>query len=220
MQSDHSDNVDPFVNYPWKKYHHGSCQQGFIYAHQQTRPGGAHSKAPMSEWVASPFSVALPVTVDHVKIVEKRRARMESEGYQTPAKYYDMDLATLTKKAQQADVFAMLQLGEQYWSESDVIQHDPAAEVQGNSRDIAKKYFAGAIQGGATHLAAVVSSKLVADNEVVEAYAWHLMSEKFNDTSNIGFERSSASFSRLSAEQRAEGNRRYGELAQKIGVQL
>jgi hypothetical protein len=172
---------------------------------------------PSNQWGASPFSNTIPVRENEAVRIAKRRTKMESGNYQTPPEYDTMNLAHLRHLARQGDVFAMVQLGEQYSSELEALQHDPAFEVGANPNRLAKHYFTQAIGRGHTHLVSVLASTALEKGDVAEAYAWHLVSEKFNDK-DTDFHRRKAAFLNLSQEQLASALKKYEEVRTSLNL--
>lgn len=178
-------------------------------------PQAPHSPVPAPA-SASPFGKGAPPSIDLAAQRAARRARMEAGGYGTPPEYYLMDLATLTAKAAKGDINAMLQLAEQYESESAALINDPAFEARANPRQLGRRYFEEAALAGHKRVVAVIAEKYLADGKPLEAYTWELLAEKLGERGASG-PRLQASAA-LDAQQRALAEAKLSDLTQRVGA--
>lgn len=113
-------------------------------------------------------------------LIAKRRKKMMSKGYGTPEKYDEMSLLTLKDLAAQGDIYAMLQVGERLNSEDGSLTQANRKSKEGtiDPKIISKQYFTDALNSGHLGVTAVVIEQNLAEGDLVEAYAWQLVSEK------------------------------------------
>lgn len=166
-------------------------------------------------WGLSPFGTSMPRRESDAVRVARRRASMESNRYSTPPQYYTMGLSQLRTLAKQFDVFALVQLGEQYSSELSALQYDPAFDSSEDPRSLSKNYFTDAIRLGYTHLAAVQAAKSFERGDKVDAYAWQMIAQRFNDP-DPGLSRRNDAFATLTAADKAAANKTYLELLSRL----
>ncbi|MBV6321134.1 hypothetical protein [Duganella violaceipulchra] len=165
--------------------------------------------------VRSPFGrEAPPAQPDAAVRGEARRLRMQAGGYGTPAEYYRMDLKTLVAKAGLGDINAMLQLAEQYESESDALVDDPAFEARSNPHQLGRRYFEEAALAGRDRVVAVIAEKYQADGRPLEAYTWDLLAEKLGVPTPPGLRQQAGAA--LSAQQRALAEAKLNDLTMRI----
>ncbi|MYM34920.1 hypothetical protein GTP38_11280 [Duganella sp. FT94W] len=108
---------------------------------------------------------------------------MQKRGYTTPTEYFTMSLRELSERAKNKDVFALLQLGEQYWKESDELADDPAFDRSVSPVENARKYMSDAVAQGHSRAATIVSAMYEEQGQELEAYAWTLVSQSVMDRS-------------------------------------
>lgn len=126
----------------------------------------------------SPFSgTAANKTAMTQQRYEAREKRMASGGYGTPAEYFYLPLAKLEELAANGNVFALLQLGQQYWDEPDAITTEAGFNNTAPPNKLAVEYFSRAVMAGATQPALTLATRLSA-SEPSESYAWALFAEK------------------------------------------
>lgn len=171
-----------------------------------------------NQWGQSPFSSTVPQRADEAVRVARRRAKMAAAQYETPPQYYTMSLAQLQKLAGKGDVFAMIQLGEQYAFEQEALEFDPAFDVRADPKGVSKHFFIQAIGRGYTHLASVLASQALEGGNLVEAYSWHLLAESYNDVSDGESHRRKAAFLSMSQEQTTSALKSYREKETRLGL--
>lgn len=168
---------------------------------------GATSKT----WGSSPFDAHGGIAlIDRVKLISDRKARMKKLGYETPEIYYSMSLKKLRALAKTGDMFALAQLGEQYFSESDVLELDPDYDFSVSPRGEAKKYLTLAINAGHVRVAAVLAKQYAAEGQMVEAYAWNILAEKVGDFSGRAWGKEA--YNNLTVHERRVANLRSEEM--------
>ena len=101
---------------------------------------------------------------------------MAQGGYGTPAEYFYLPLTKLKELAANGNVFALLQLGQQYWDEPDAMVSEAGFDTSAPPNKLAVAYFSRAIMAGATQPALTLATRLSA-SEPSEAYAWALFAE-------------------------------------------
>jgi len=169
-----------------------------------------------TSWGASPFTAtAKPETVA-AELAAMRFEKMKRLGYQTPAKYYEMSLGELKALAKNNDPYAMLQLAEQYFSEYDFIKGDPGVDKSREPREIAMENIENAVRVGYTHAATVAAIQMAGENDLIEAYAWHMFAQSFNDHSNDKSFEHDATFAKMTSIDKAEARGRMDAINQRI----
>jgi len=179
------------------------------------QPDGALSRMGNS-WGASPFSGTTNSESLAAEVAAARHEKMKRLGYETPAKYYEMTLAQLEELAKNGDVHAMIQLAEQYHSEQDYIRNTPGFDRSRNPRDIAMENLEKAIRAGYTQAASVAAIQKVEDNNLVDAYAWHLLAQRLNEHTNDKLYETDATFAKMSPMDKAEARGRLDVLRQRL----
>lgn len=109
--------------------------------------------------------------------IELREQRMAQGGYGTPQEYFYLPLAKLREMGARGDIYALLQLGQQYWDEPDTIASQHGLDNGVPAARQAEAYFTQAVMSGATRPALTLASKLSA-SDPVESYAWATFAEK------------------------------------------
>ncbi len=167
--------------------------------------------------VVSPFGQYVPETTHEMNYRRELRRKRMSGKYMTPPEYFTMNLAQLTALAKGGDVYAMIQLGEQFAHESSALERDPAYDWNNkNSMAIADRHFASAIAGGYTVVAGAQALRYAQAGSPVEAYAWSLVAERFNDRGSlVAFARTGVA-EKLSKQELQAGELRFVELWQQI----
>lgn len=112
---------------------------------------------------------------------EAREKRMAQGGYGTPAEYYYLPLAKLKELASRGDIYALLQLGQQYWDEPDAIASEAGFDASAAPSKLAVDYLSRAVMAGATQPALTLATRLAA-SDPAESYAWALFAEKLQIT--------------------------------------
>ncbi|MEV4778121.1 hypothetical protein [Burkholderia sp. LMU1-1-1.1] len=108
---------------------------------------------------------------------EAREKRMAQGGYGTPAEYYYLPLTKLKELASRGDIYALLQLGQQYWDEPDALASEAGFDRSVPSNKLAVEYLSRAVMAGATQPALTLATRLAA-SDPAESYAWALFAEK------------------------------------------
>ncbi|HEX8610106.1 MAG TPA: hypothetical protein VF800_02355 [Telluria sp.] len=130
----------------------------------------------------SPFGTGKPPTAEDPKQRQARlQEKMKQLGFFTPEKYYKFDLKTLKKMADTGDVFATLQLAEQFYSESEGLENDPAYDLGASPKAEGNKYLEKAATMGIVRAATLLSLRYQEEAKPVDAHAWSLISQKFGD---------------------------------------
>nr|WP_315213003.1 hypothetical protein [uncultured Duganella sp.] len=126
----------------------------------------------------SPFSGAAPTeTTIAQQRYDAREKRMAQGGYGTPAEYFYLPLAQLKQLAATGNIYALIQLGQQYWDEPDAIAAQAGFDASVPPNKLAVAYFSRAVMAGATQPALTLATRLSA-SEPSESYAWALFAEK------------------------------------------
>ena len=111
-----------------------------------------------------------------------RRQKMEALGYMVPTDYYGKDVKTLRAMARRGDAFAMVHLGEKYYFELNGNKSNPDYDSKTDYPSAAKQSFKEALAAGNIRSAGIISELYLQENNVVEAYAWHIVSEQMGDS--------------------------------------
>ncbi|HEX8405049.1 MAG TPA: hypothetical protein VF670_10560 [Duganella sp.] len=140
-----------------------------------SKPHFAENHVPSAQ---SPFSGAVTSeTTLAQQRLEAREKQMAKGGYGTPAEYFHLPLSKLKELAAKGDMFALIQLGQQYWDESSTIASDPTFDTSAPPNKLAVEYMSRAVMAGATQPALTLATRLAA-SEPSESYAWALFAEK------------------------------------------
>jgi hypothetical protein len=107
---------------------------------------------------------------------------MAALGYMVPPDYYGKDLKTLRQLAKGGDAYAMVHLGEKYYFELNGNKSNPEYENGTDYPAAAKESFKLALAAGNIRSAGIISELYLQENNAVEAYAWHIVSEKMGDS--------------------------------------
>lgn len=166
-------------------------------------------------WGASPFSNVTSASVKD-ELAATRRQKMKALGYATPDQYYMMSLGQLEALAKKGDAYAMAQLGEQYYSEVEFIKNDKDFDRNENAKKAALNYFEGAFLAGYTHLASVISLKMIEENNLIDAYAWNLVSKSFNDHANDALYEKYSPFANMTEMQKAAAQAKFDAIWQRL----
>ena len=127
---------------------------------------------------SSPFSgAAARETALTQQRHDAREKRMAQGGYGTPAEYFYLPLTKLKELASNGDIYALLQLGQQYWDEPDVIASEAGFDTSAPPNKLAVEYLSRAVMAGATQPALTLATRLSA-SDPTESYAWALFAEK------------------------------------------
>ena len=167
-------------------------------------------------WGASPFSATAAPEAVAAELAAMRYDKMKRLGYPTPEKYYQMSLGELKALAKDHDPYAMLQLAEQYFSEYDYIKGDPDVDKSRKPREIAMENIENAMRVGYTHAASVAAIQMAGEKDLIEAYAWHIFAQSFNDHSNDKLYEQNATFSKLTPMEKAEARGRMDSISQRV----
>jgi len=177
------------------------------------QPAGMSNGA---SWDASPFSATAKPEAVAAELAAMRYKKMKMLGYQTPAKYYQMSLGELKALAKNNDPYAMVQLAEQYFSEYEYIKNDPSVDKSRKPREIAMENIENAVRVGYTHAATVAAIQMAGEKNLIEAYAWHMFAQSFNDHSNDKLYEQEATFAKMTPMDKAEARGRMEAINQRI----
>lgn len=156
-------------------------------------------------WTPDPMAASIPAATSPPFVIARKK-KMQALMTGSPPHYYTMKLGELRELALSGDADAMMQLAEQYANEDGRIRSDPDYPVGENPRDLAKKYLSDAFAAGRTRAAALLSKQLFEENQLVDAYAWRLVSERAGDGVNSVWGRDTNQFAALSdSEKTAAG---------------
>jgi hypothetical protein len=144
----------------------------------------AHAAKSLAASLGSPFGRGAPPSQRSVEQrAQERKLVMEKNHYSTPAAYFTMSLKELQARARQNDVFALLQLGQQYWAESEEIATDPSYDKATSPQNTAISMMSAAATQGHSHAATITASMYESQGQGLQAYAWMLISEQMGDLS-------------------------------------
>ncbi|MCX7206912.1 MAG: hypothetical protein NT086_13200 [Proteobacteria bacterium] len=111
-----------------------------------------------------------------------RRKKMEALGYMVPADYLTKDVQSLKKLAKSGDAYAMVHLGEKYYFELNKNPENPDYDPQTDYANQAKSTFKDALVAGNIRSAGIISELYLQENNLIDAYAWHLISDRLGDS--------------------------------------
>ncbi|UTY60206.1 hypothetical protein [Massilia sp. erpn] len=142
----------------------------------------AISGAPDSpSWARSPFGRAVPLADSRPRPIERRKEQMKAGGYYTPEEYFTLPLKELQTRAKAGDIYALLQLGQQYYYEGPALQEEEGYQLDEDPRFVGKRHFAAAAVGGHGQMPAVLAQLYAAEGDMVNAYAWQLFGEQLGE---------------------------------------
>ena len=150
----------------------------------------------------------------------ERAKRMAQGKYSTPEEYFTKGIKELTILAEEGDVYAMLQLGEQYSSELTNLTNNFSPAAYQNPNERANQYFEQALLAGFTHGAAVIAYKESQNNHFVDAYAWDRVAQALNDPDRNAMYDSAQIFSGLSDADKELAERKFRAEAIILGLPL
>lgn len=143
---------------------------------------------------------------------------MKKGGYSTPSYYFTMNLKQLEKLAKDGDRYAILQLGEQYWEDVELIQWDPDFKSNESSRTIATRYFERAILEGQFDIAAVLAQKAVEDQDLIEGQAWQIVFQRISEKSNMKYPDQRPINLSLTGKQATEADNRAKQIITRLDL--
>ncbi|AMC33611.1 hypothetical protein [Janthinobacterium sp. B9-8] len=129
-----------------------------------------------------------------------RRKKMEALGYMVPADYLTRDLQSLKKMAKAGDAYAMVHLGEKYYFELNKNPENPDYNPQTDYANQAKSTFKDALVAGNIRSAGIISELYLQENNLVDAYAWHLISDRLGDSISADWFRSTKVYTEASEQ--------------------
>ncbi|MBR7800403.1 hypothetical protein [Undibacterium fentianense] len=139
-----------------------------------------------------------------------RRKKLEDLGYMLPPDYYTKDLKALRKMAKAGDSYAMMHIGEKYYFELQGQPNHPEFDKSINYGQAAKVAFQDALIAGNIRSAGIIAELYYQEKNALEAYAWHLVSDRLGDDISADWfrrtdmaQQSSADL-KLAAAERAE----------------
>ncbi|NVE00315.1 hypothetical protein [Massilia sp. BJB1822] len=143
----------------------------------QAAPGSLDSPS----WARSPFGRAAPLAENRPRAIERRKEQMKEGGYYTPDEYFTLPLKELQKRAKAGDIYALLQLGQQYYYEGPALLEEDGYKLDEDPRFVGKRHFADAAVGGHGQMPAVLTRLYAAEGDMVNAYAWQLFGEQLGE---------------------------------------
>lgn len=153
-------------------------------AAQPARPaaGAAHGPA----WARSPFGPGTAAAEDLPRQIERRKELMKQGGYSTPDEYFTLPLRELQRRAKAGDLYALLQLGQQYYYEPDTLLAEDGFDPGADARAAGRRHFSDAAIGGHGQMPAVLMQLYAAEGDIVSAYAWQLFGEQMGEKYKTG----------------------------------
>ena len=176
---------------------------------------------PEASWSNSPFGTGTPVA-EQVRALPPRalarQKKMTERGTAMPPEYFTMSLGELQALAAKGDADAMLQLAEQYLEESRTIVADPSYPANGDATSLGKGYLVAAVNAGRSQAAALLSQRYFGENNIVDAYAWKLMTERFGNGHVPDIDVNQ--FAYMSEEQKKAANAKFLAMAETTSQSL
>ncbi len=145
-----------------------------------------------------------------------RRVKMHKLGYMIPTEYYQKDLATLRQMAKNGDAYAMVHLGEKYYFELNGNTQNPEFGPKLDYASAARQAFSEALAAGNIRSAAIIAETYLQENNKVDAYAWHLISEQLGDSISADWFKSTKAYASLSTEEKQQARNKIPELVQNL----
>lgn len=145
-----------------------------------------------------------------------RRQKMEKLGYMLPPDYYRKDLASLKKLAKSGDGFAMMHLGERYYFELNGQPQHPDYDARLDYRELARQEFMASLVAGKVRPAGIISELYLQEHNVVDAYAWHLLSDKLGDSISADWFRRTRDYQALTDNDKQLAQVRLNEIQQRL----
>ncbi len=208
------------------------------YLNQQAGANARLAVAPTNaaSWGSSPFALGTPgadasnanptaasaasVTAPEPEIISAaeaaRRQKMEKLGYMLPPDYYRKDLASLKKLAKTGDGFAMMHLGERYYFELNGQPQHPDYDAKLDYRDLARQEFMASLVAGKVRPAGIISELYLQEHNVVDAYAWHLLSDKLGDSISAEWFKRTRDYQALTENDKQLAQARLAEIQNRL----
>ncbi len=133
-----------------------------------------------------------------------RRKKMEALGYMVPPSYYNKSLATLREMARRGDAYALVHLGEKYYFELNGQKSNPDFDPAMNYPAAARNAFSEALAVGNIRSAGIISELYLQENNVVDAYAWHLLSKRLGDSISAEWFEKTTAYASLNEQQKQQ----------------
>lgn len=176
----------------------------------QTEIAGASSAAANAGGLAAPEAEVISAAE------AARRQKMEKLGYMLPPDYYRKDLASLKKLAQAGDGFAMMHLGERYYFELNGQPQHPDYDAKLDYRELARQEFMASLVAGKVRPAGIISELYLQEHNVVDAYAWHLLSDKLGDSISADWFRRTRDYQTLTENDKQLALTRLTEIQNRL----
>jgi hypothetical protein len=145
-----------------------------------------------------------------------RRVKMRKLGYMVPTEYYQKDLATLRQMAKNGDAYAMVHLGEKYYFELNGNQQNPEFDPKLDYGQAARQAFSEALAAGNIRSAAIIAETYLQENNKVDAYAWHLISEQLGDSISAEWFKTTKAYTSLTPEEKQQARNKMPDLVQNL----
>jgi hypothetical protein len=133
-----------------------------------------------------------------------RRKKMTQLGYDIPPDYYTKNLDTLKKLAHKGDAWAMVHLGEKYYFELNGQKNNLEYDTKANYPALAKESFTQALAAGNIRSAGILSELYLQERNMVDAYAWHLLSKRLDDNISAEWFQKTQAYNRLTEIQKQQ----------------
>lgn len=145
-----------------------------------------------------------------------RRKKMTQLGYDIPPDYYTKNISTLKQLARKGDAYALVHLGEKYYFELNGQKDNPEYDPKADYPALAKQSFTQALAAGNVRSAGIISELYLQENNVVDAYAWHLVSKRLDDNISAEWFQKTAAYNSLTELQKQQGSSRVPGLIANI----
>lgn len=202
-----------------KTHHHAAeANTPAVMIHDQPSPFvGGSMVGPM---VDAKGPLETPVAAPEKEVISPeeaaRRKKMAALGYMVPPAYYSKNLATLKEMARQGDAYALVHLGEKFYFELNGQKNNPEYDPAMDYPAAAKKSFSEALAAGNIRSAGIISELYLQENNVVDAYAWHLLSKKLGDSISAEWFEKTAAHASLSEQQKQQALAKLPDLMSNI----
>lgn len=179
-------------------------------------------------WQSSPFSNGAPAATTSAagnaapepEVVPPaeaaRRKKMKELGYMIPTEYYKKDVRSLRELARNGDPYAMVHLGEKYYFELSGAKQHPEFDPSMDYTQAARESFTGALAAGNIRSAAIISETYIQENNAVEAYAWHLLSEQLGDSISAEWFKRTKLYAGISEQEKQQARAKLPELIANV----
>ena len=206
----HSDSTSPWSLSPFNSSSNSSNRS-------PARPASADAPQSHEEGESSDDPAAA-ASATSAAATKARHQQLIALGYMVPPSYYQQNLATLKKSAAAGDAFAMVHLGEKYYFELNNQPDNPDFDPSENYPGAAKSMLSAAVVAGNKRAAGMIAELYLQEQNIVDAYAWNLLSERLGDNISVAWFRGTEPFLNMSEAEKQSGQAKAGRLVASMNL--